>query len=135
MADISITAADVAPVEVFEDFTGPAAESITAGQIVRQDAVTGKITRANATTAEEAGQKRGMALRSADPNITVTALKRGKVDVGEALAALAFDTPLYLSDTDGKLADGPGTLTILAGAVIPAWASTTADRLLWLDFD
>lgn len=134
MTDISITAADVAPVEVYEYFTGPAAESVSAGQIVRQDTTTGKLTLANATTAGEAGQKRGMVLRDAAPNITVTALKRGKVDVGDALSALAFDAPLYLSDTDGLLADTAGSVTVLAGAVIPAWASTTADRLLWLDF-
>lgn len=133
MADITITASSVAPVEVYEQFTGPAAESITAGNIVRQDTTTGKVTLANASSAAEAGQIRGMALRSAAPNITVTAVKRGKMDVGNALSALSFDAPLYLSNTDGLLADSAGTVTVLAGSVIPGWASTTPDRLLFLD--
>lgn len=134
MANISITASGVAPVEVYEQFTGPAAESISAGQIVRQDETTGKLSLADASSASAAGQKRGMALISAAPNITVTALKRGKVDVGNALSSLDFDAPVYLSDTPGTLADTTGTVTVFAGAVTAGWASTTPDRLLWIDF-
>jgi hypothetical protein len=135
MADLTITSTEVAPVQVFKAFTGPAAESVSAGQVVRLDTSTGKLTLANASSASEAGQQRGILLRSADPNETATAVEEGLVDVGDALSSLAYDAPVYLSDTDGTLADAAGTVTVLAGRVVPIFGNgtSTPDKLLAVD--
>lgn len=129
MADITIT--EVAPVVVNErQFTGPAGEAIAAGQYVRLDPTTGKIVKGNATTAAEA-RSGGIALTGAVAGQTVTVAAQGAVlDVGDVLGDLDYDADVYLSDTDGKLADATGTVTKVVGRVIPAWGHTTADKLL-----
>jgi len=133
MADLTITAADVAVVEVIEQFTGPAAEAINAGQYVRYNTTNGKIELGNATTAAEA-RSGGIAVVTANAaNVTITVLRKGILDVGEALAALTFDDDVYLSDTDGTLADAAGTVSKIVATVVPAWGYTTADRLLRVD--
>ena len=63
----------------------------------------------------------------------VTVVKAGIVDVGDALGTINFGANIYLSDTDGTLADGTGTKTKVVGRVEPGWASTTVDRLLRID--
>ena len=132
MANLGITASDVAPVEVIEQFTGPAAESINAGQYVRYNVTTGKIELGNATTAAEA-RSGGIAITSAGAGETVTAVRKGIVDVGDALTALAYDADVYLSDTDGTLADAAGTVSKIVGTVVPVWGYTTADKALRVD--
>lgn len=130
---LSITAADVTPVEVFEQWTGPAAEVITAGQMVRLDTTSGKATLSNATTAAEA-RTRGMAITGANAaGITLTVVKRGVLDIGEAMAALDYDQAIYLDNTDGALGTAAGTVSLVAGRVVPAWGYTTADKLFHLD--
>lgn len=133
MADLTITAADVAPVFVIEQFTGPAAEAIAAGQYVRFNTTNGKVELGKATTAAEA-RDGGIAITTAtaagDP---VTAVRSGCVDLGDALAALNYDADVYLSDTDGTLADSAGTIAKVIGQVVPAWGQTTADKLLRVD--
>jgi hypothetical protein len=132
MADLTITATAVAPVSILERITAPAAEAINAGQAVRFDVSSGKLTKANGSSAAEARMS-GLALQSVAAGETLTALRKGLVDVGNALSALAYDADVYLSDTDGTLADAHGTVTLIAATVVPGWGYTTADKLLRLD--
>lgn len=134
MAALTVVAADVTPVLVIEQLTGPTGEVLTAGQYTRLNTSTGKWELGNGTTSTEVGNIKGLTLTSASPaGEAVTVLKRGLVDLGEALAGMAFGAPVYLSDTDGTLADAAGTVSTIIGYVVPAWASTTADRLLYVN--
>jgi len=54
------------------------------------------------------------------------------VDVGEGLVGLNYGALVYVSDTDGTFADAAGTVSVIAGQVIPGFGNTTADKLLWL---
>lgn len=132
MTNLTIAAVDVAAVEIYEKFTGPAAEAITAGQYVRFNTTNGKIEKGNGTTAAEA-RKGGIALQTVAAGITLTAIRKGVLDVGAALAALTYDDDVFLSDTDGTLADVAGTVSLIVGTVVPAWGETTPDKLLRLD--
>jgi hypothetical protein len=130
MGNLSITAADVSPVEVWEKFTGPTTEVITAGMYVRYNTTSGKIEKGNASSASE-GRMGGIAIFGASvAGITITAVRRGIIDVGDALGDLAFDADVYLSNTDGTLATSQGTGAYIIGTVVPAWNSSTADKLL-----
>jgi hypothetical protein len=96
MADIALLTADKVEVVVpMEQFTGIAAEAIEAGAPVRLDTSSGKLTNANGTTAPEA-RIFGIALKSVPAGMAVTVMLRGILD-GYALAALAYDAPVYLS--------------------------------------
>lgn len=130
MANLTISA--IRPVDVREEFSGPAGEAITAGQYVRFNLTTGKIELGNATAAAEA-RSGGLALRTVAAGEAVTVLRKGIVDVGDALAALTYDDDVYLSDTDGTLADAAGTVSKIIGTVVPLWGATTADKALRLD--
>jgi hypothetical protein len=134
MADLTIAAADVAAIEVFEQITLPCAEAIDAGEMVRLDTSTGKLTLANASSAAE-GRVIGMAINSGAAGETITVVKRGLVDVGDALASETIDEELYLSNTDGKIDDGAGTPTAdyHAGRVWPLFGDPTADLVLFVD--
>jgi len=132
MATLSVTAADVALVQVIEKFTGPAAEAIAVGQYVRLDTSTGKIALGNGTSAAEA-RKGGIAITSAPAGMTVTAVRKGIVDFGDALGDLTYDDDVFLSDTDGVLADTAGTTSLIVGTVVPGWGATMADKLLRVD--
>lgn len=132
MADLSITAADVAPVRVIDQITAPAAETIAAGQAVRLDTTTGKLTLAKGTTAAEA-RIRGIALNGGVAGTTITAVSKGIIDLGDALGDLTYDDDVFLSDTDGTLADAAGTVSTIVGTVEPGFANTTPDKLLRVD--
>ena len=130
MGTLTIVAADVAPVEVFEKFTGPAAEAITKGQYVRYNVSTGKIEIGNASSAEE-GRNGGIAITGANAaGITITAVRKGIIDIGDAMSAMAYDADVFLSNTDGTLATSQGTGAYIVGTVVPAWGASTADKLL-----
>lgn len=134
MANLTIAAADVAPVRVYEQITGPCAEAIDAGEMVRLDTTSGQFTLANATSAAE-GRIIGMAMNSGAAGETITVVKRGLVDVGDALASETLDEQLLLSNTDGKIDDGAGVPTgsYAVGRVWPAFGATTADLILFID--
>ena len=136
MTDLTVDAGAVALAKASDvgvvKFTGPAAETIAAGQYCRFDATTGQITKGNATNATEAAFG-GIALNGGAAGTTVTIVHQGPVDLGkDVLSALNFGAPVYLSDTDGVLADAAGTVSKVVGAVIPAWGNPTADRLLYV---
>lgn len=137
MANLAlVTANKLEIVESIEQMTLPTAETVHPGQAARLDTSSGKYTKANGTTAPEAriygiatGGKANVA------NEPVTAIRKGVVD-GYDLSALAYDAPVYLSDTDGTLADAAGTVSVVVGRVIPGFGitlGTAADKLLFID--
>jgi len=134
MADLTIVASEVSPVLPLEKLTGPCGEAIDAGEMVRLDTTTGYFTLANASTAAE-GRVVGMAINSGVAGETITVLKRGLVDVGDALDAETLDEELLLSNTDGKIDDGAGTPTgsYPVGRVWPAHGAVSVDKVLFVD--
>ena len=135
MADISlITANKVEVVESIEQMTLPAAEAITAGMPVRLDTSSGKFTAANATGAAEA-RIYGIATKTAAAGMPVTAIRQGVMD-GFDLSGLNYDAAVYLSNTDGRLADANGTVNVAVGRVIPGTSvtlGTAFDKFLHVD--
>lgn len=133
MADIAVTAAQVGVVNPAEcevhDFI--AAAALTAGQAVYLDA-NGKVGVADANAAG-AQQFRGLALKTVGAGQPVSVLKKGRV-YGFTISGLAYNAPVYLSDTAGALADAAGTLTVNCGRVT---ALTDPDRtkVLYVEAD
>lgn len=132
MANIALkTANRVEIVESIHQMTLVAAEAIVPGAPVRIDTA-GKFTNANGTTTTEnrvwgiaVGQK---AILAGTP---CTAIRRGVLD-GYTFSQ-AYDAAIYLSDTDGTLADAAGTVSTVVGRVIPGTAVTLGnnpDKLL-----
>lgn len=135
MADINlVTANKVNIVESLEQLTLPAAEAITAGMAMRLDTSTGKFTKANASAAGEARVK-WIAVKTVSAGEPVTGIKCGVLD-GYDLSGLAYDADVFLSDTDGRVADAAGTVSTKVGRVIPGAATTLGtafDKLLLVD--
>jgi hypothetical protein len=130
-ANLTVTVCN--PVKVVEQFTGITAEAIALGSPVRLDTSTGKITGANGTAAGEA-RCIGLATKAATAaGQTITVVRKGLLDIGNALGNLTYDDDVFLSDTDKTLADTAGTVTLIVGTVLPGLASTTPDKLLRVD--
>ena len=109
--------------------TAPAAEAVLAGQYMRFDA-NGKWVLGNATAAGEVGFGY-IAEIAAAIGEAVTGLKGPCVlDVGDALSAMAYGDPVYLSDTDATLATTAGTVSTIVGRVVPGWAGSAKKLLL-----
>lgn len=111
--------------------TYPAAEAIALGAPIRLDTATGRWTNANATIAAEARASH-LAMRSVAAGESLTGARKCTVD-GYELSALAYDAPVYVSNTDGRLGDVAGTVSVLVGRVVPGFAvtlGTAADKLL-----
>lgn len=116
-----------------DQFTSTLAEAITPGSAARIDTTTGGFTNANATTTTE-NRIFGIALNDTNPAAR-TVVRRGYLD-GYDLSGLAFDAPVYLSDTDGRLSTTAGTTTVIVGRVVAGNSNllgTTADKLLFVD--
>lgn len=135
MANIALTTAGrVSLVEAIghgRQRTLPALVAITAGQAVKIDPTTGKLNLANGTDAAHA-RVYGVALRSVVAGDGLTVIRVGTMD-GYAVSGMAFDAPVYLSDTDGTLADAPGTVSVIVGRIVPATATglgVAYDRLV-----
>lgn len=115
-----------------------AAEAITAGapvRIVASSTGAGKWTNANGSDTTE-NKAWGLATRTVIAGETVTAIRKGIVD-GLDVSAYDYGQLIYLSDTDGRVADAPGTIVTPIGRVVPGTAvtlGTAPDRLLELDF-
>jgi hypothetical protein len=129
MANLTITSVHI--VRMFEmEPDGPVNEVVAAGKPVRIDATTGFYTPGNATTTTENALK-GIAVNTGDyANATIGVMKRGILDIGNALSAVAYGATVYLSDTDGTLADSAGTVSTIVGYCISGFGSTTPDKLL-----
>ena len=108
-----------------------AAEAITAGQPVYQTSA-GKAGVADANAAGKQ-QFRGIALKAAGAGQPCPVLKRGYL-AGFGLSGVAYDGPVYLSDTVGKLADGAGTLSVICGRV-GALTDPDLTKILYVDAD
>lgn len=134
MADIALkTANKVEVVVCIEKLMLIAAEAITAGAPVRIDTTTGKATNANGTTDAEA-RVIGIAGKTVAAGMPITVLKQGIMD-GFTLTG-DYDSDVFLSDTDGRLADAAGTVETVVGRVIPGNAvtlGTAADKLLLVE--
>lgn len=133
MADIALAqTARVEIVESLEQMTLPAAEAITPGAPVR---ITGStFTNGNGTTATEAGIY-GIATgdQAVPAGMPITALKRGVLD-GFVLTE-ATQESVFVSDTDGRLADAAGTVSKTVGRIIPGTAAVlgSSDKLLLVE--
>lgn len=136
MADLAlVTANTVHVVESIIQMTLPAAEAITAGMAVRLDTTSGKFTKANGTDAAEA-RIYGIAVKTVAAGLPVTAIRKGVIE-GFDLSALDYDLAIYMSDTDGMLAnDAASTVDVVVGRVIPGTGTTLGtalDKLLFID--
>ena len=138
MADIALVAAGrLNPVSGVanghEQYTFEAEERINVGQVFRINPATGKATLANATVVGEAGPSLYLAIDGArQAGNAVTGISSGIVD-GYNLDAYTYQAQVFVSNTDGTLADAAGTVSTAAGRVIPAPITGTpsgADRLL-----
>lgn len=133
MANLSLTTADrVEVVESDIQQTSVAAEAITAGAPVRDNA-SGLFTNANGTDATE-GNVYGVATKTVAAGLPVTAIRKGVIDGWSNLPA--FGAAVYLSDTDGRLADAAGTVSVKVGRVIPGTAELLGaanKKLLFVD--
>ena len=130
----NLTVSSVRIVESVLQYDVPASEIFETGEAVRFD-TNGNCTPGNASTTVE-NVVFGIATRNAERiGRAITVLEDGILDVGEALASLAFGDLVYLSDTDGLLADTAGTTTVVMGKVVPGWSVASysgapADKLL-----
>jgi hypothetical protein len=135
MADLAlVTAGKVEVVESVVQDSMIAAEAIAAGQAVRIDVANGKATKANGTTAAEA-RIYGVALKAAAAGAPVTVLRLGVLD-GFDISGMTYDDDVFLSDTDGTLADAAGTVSTIVGKVIGAHAvsvGTALDQLMFVN--
>jgi len=135
MADLVIDPTKVCPVVFVEQGIGGFAEAILDGQIVRHDVATGYLTKANATTAIEAGAV-GILISQEGSGKRGTYIRQGVVELGGALSALPFGAKVYLSNTDGSLSDTAGTVPLVVGTVVAGYASlptSPADKMLRID--
>jgi hypothetical protein len=138
MADLAlVTANKIEVVESFEQMTLPTAETVHPGQVARIDTSNGKWTKGHAgSSAEEAIYgiaTGGVANVAGQP---VTCIRHGVLD-GFDLSGLDYWAPVYLSTTDGALADAPDDYgDTVIGRVIPGTATTLGtayDKLLLVD--
>ena len=117
-----VTANKVDVVESVRQMTLPAAEAIVAGATVRIDTAAGTFTNANGTNAGEA-RVWGIATKTVAAGMPVTAIRNG-VMAGWDFGVLAYDLPIYMSDTDGRIADDDAsTVDVIVGRIIPGTAS------------
>lgn len=131
MADITVTAARVAPIfpKDAEIYDMIAAETLTAGQPVYIDGTTGKVKYADANDAAR-DELHGIALNGARAGQAVAVLKRGHV-YGYTLAG-NYGSKAYVSDTAGVLADAAGTASLPVGIVVPL-SDASISKALYVD--
>ncbi len=131
----AITIASTGITEVFADkndvFQLIAVEAITAGQPVYQTTA-GKAGIADANAAGKQ-QVRGIALYDCAAGKPCAILRRGYIS-GYALSGVAYDGPVFLSDTAGSLDDAAGTLSVNVGRV-EALTDPDLTKVLFVDAD
>lgn len=131
----AIAIASTGVTEVFADkndvFQLIAAEAIIAGQPVYQTTA-GKAGIADANAAGKQ-QVRGIALYDCAAGKPCAILRRGYLS-GYALSGVAYDGPVFLSDTAGSLDDAAGTLSVNVGRV-EALTDPDLTKVLFVDAD
>jgi hypothetical protein len=136
MANLTIDPKRVRPISIIEQVFMPSTISgMTAGTAVGIDAATGNAMKAKATTAALAECK---GIRIGYSSTDGAVVRKGTIDIGDALDALQFGAKVYLSDTDGLLSDTPGTVNKVIGEVVPQrqnvpTSSNTPDKALRVD--
>lgn len=133
--ELTITATDVALVRKIDVIEGVASVDLAAGECVRLDGTSGKLVKAEGDSAATLGYRLGIVIKSAKADRPVTALAKGLISLGNALSAVAFGAPLYVSDTAGSIATSAGTVSKIAGTVEPVWSTANGvpDKLLRVD--
>lgn len=131
MANIAVATAGKINIvgDPVQQLTLVATEAILAGSPVRIH-TDGKWTNSNGTAAGEA-RVWGIATASVAAGVALTVVRRGILD-GYTFSQ-AYDAAIYLSDTDGTLADAAGTVSTAIGRVVPGTATTLGtayDKLL-----
>lgn len=131
--EIALTADAIAVVypERAEIYDFIAAEAITRGQALFLDS-NGKVELADANAAGEQ-QFRGIALNPAGAGQAVSVLKRGHV-YGYTVSAMAYNDPVYLSDSVGSLSTAVGTMTVNCGRVVPL-PDASLTKVIYIDAD
>lgn len=125
-------------VENWDQITVKSGETISdrKGKYLRVDGTTAKAMLGNATSSGEVGTLRGLALTDQRyVGDSVTLLRNGLVDFGNALDAMDYGALIYVSDTDGTLADAAGTVTsAIVGYVWPVFEHDgTVKKLAMID--
>jgi len=118
MTAITKTAAQVGPIWPLEARirTRIAAEALTAGECVYINS-NGKAVKTNAGAAGTA-KFRGVALQTVGAGQAVDVQSDGEIG-GFAVSGLAYDAVVYLSDTAGAFDTAAGTVSVVAGRVVP----------------
>lgn len=139
MTVIVTTAAQVGRLYVNQDLTLPIilGATVTAGQVVRQDADE-KYILADATTGGADARQTLIALKGGVDGEADLGLKEGAVE-GYAVGALAAGAQLFLSDTAGAVDDAAGTVSVPIGRVIGTAEKNPADgtikNIAYFDMD
>ena len=137
MANLSITQSDVYVVENKQAITVKGGETVASRRAayMRIDGTSGQAVLGNATTSGEVGNVRGLALTSEKYlGDTVSLLQHGILRLGDALSAINYGDPVYLSDTDGILDTAAGTVSTIVGYVWPIFETDgTVSKVLYVD--
>lgn len=140
MADLTIVAKDVGilnPEKAILHRLPAASASIVAGDLVRLDTSTGKVTFADGS--DVAGSRvLGIAVDTPRfANDVITVCERGQVGLGAALDSETLDAPVYLSDsnTAGHMTttQSESTSGVIVGRVFPLWQGDTVKKILDVD--
>ena len=127
MAELTVDATLVSPVEILKQWSAPGAGAIPAGKAVYRDPTTGYATLCGATDTPE-----GIAITTTSgAKQTVTAVQQGRIDLGgTVLAAVAFRTTVYVA-ADGGLQVSPTgeTPPPSVGTVIPVFSRESSNAL------
>lgn len=120
-------------VQVYQQETLPAAVAITAGVYCYVDTA-GKWALGSGAAQGTVGRRAGISVKAVAAGEALTCVIRGVMDFGGIFTAVAFDAQIFLSDTAGGiLATSAGTVSKVIGVIRPGWASTTGDKLLFVD--
>lgn len=134
MALIAVTTANrIEVVEAISQLTAVADEAILAGAIVRLATSTGKFTNGNGSSSGEA-RIYGVATKTVAAGEPLTAVRKGIL--GGFTFSQNYDAAIYASDTDGRLGDAAGTVSVVVGRVVPGNAQllgSSPDKLLLVD--
>lgn len=136
MAATNLSISTIRPVKVIDQVTLPAGEALAVGSVVCAHTTSGTAYLAHATISAVA-RAEGVALTATGASQTVTVVRKGYLDVGNALDSLNFGTPVWVSDdTAGGIAsamNSTASTKLVVGTVVPAFGATTADKLLRVD--
>lgn len=105
------------------------AETLAVGDVVYINSA-GKVAKADGSAAGTA-HVRGIVVKR--QGSTVSVMKRGYLG-GFDLSGVAYDAPLYLSDSTGKLADAAGTKSNVVGRVSNL-SNDSLTKILYVECD